>query len=96
MVYLVCFDKPYVGQQAKPTNKLMKVRHYIGFTVRKSHKTRLEEHQKGRGSKLLRAVAKAGIPFDVVKTWPKGDRTFERSLKKQRNAPRFCPNCSKG
>ena len=35
-----------------------------------------------------------GIQFNVVRTWPDGDRNFERSLKNKKKASRFCPICN--
>ena len=89
MVYLICFARPY------PRGSRGTIRHYIGFT--RSAETlprRVEHHRNGTGSRLLAAVAHAGIGFDVVRTWPDGDRTHERRLKKQKHAPRLCPVCS--
>lgn len=80
-VYLICFDKHY--HHAK---------HYIGFTDA-GVEQRLEKHRLGVGAKLLRAVSKADIEFDVVRIWEDVDRHFERKLKNRKNAKRLCPRC---
>ncbi len=87
MVYLLHFDR-----------KLSHAQHYIGFVDHLAHHTlesRLEYHRKGTGSKLLKAVVGAGIGFQVARTWPAGDRNFERQLKNKKNASKLCPLCKK-
>lgn len=88
MIYLVHFEQP-----------LAHARHYLGFVDTekdrdpvKALESRLDYHRRGRGSKLLAAVARAGIPFDVVRTWPEGTRTQERKLKGH-SSTRICPVC---
>jgi len=71
--------------------KFKHVQHYIGWTTNLDG--RFERHTNGRGSRLLQFVSAAGISFEVVRTW-KGDRKFERKLKKQKQGPRLCPVCS--
>lgn len=84
MVYLIHFQKSYYHSQ-----------HYIGYSENgHTLKKRIEHHQNGNGAKLLRAVSKAGIPFEIVRVWKDGDRNFERKLKNQKNAKRFCPICN--
>jgi hypothetical protein len=83
MVYLIHFAKPF--HHAK---------HYVGFsTDADSLPRRIERHASGRGSKLMAAVARAGIGFHVVRTWPDATRDDERKLKNAKNTPRFCPVC---
>lgn len=79
-VYLIHFDRG-----------LSHARHYIGWT--QDLPARLARHRAGVGSKLMRAVGAAGIPWRVVRTWTDVDRHFERSLKNQKNAGRLCPRC---
>lgn len=83
MIYLLHFSRPYKG-----------TRHYIGQTGAGRLADRLHEHRTGRGSAFLHAVAKAGITFQVVRTWARGNRDFERSLKNRKNASLLCPRCS--
>lgn len=83
MVYLIHFDKP-----------LHHANHYIGYAKTKaSFNRRIERHRNNTGARILVAVNNAGILWDVVMIWPKGDRTFERKLKNQKNSKRYCPNC---
>lgn len=82
-VYLIHFEKPF-----------RHARHYIGFVEHaRNLNRRLEHHRAGRGSRLLRAVAQAGISFEIVRIWAEGDRSFERKLKNRKEAPTFCPVC---
>lgn len=85
MVYLIHLDTP-----------LAHARHYIGFTPGKGKRAlnkRMTKHKNGTGSKFLNAVNKAGIGWNVVRTWDEGDRTFERKLKNQKKSSCFCPEC---
>lgn len=82
-VYLLCFDK-----------KFRHAKHYIGFVEKNENLTkRLAHHRKGSGSKLMAAVAKAGIGFCVARIWPDGDRNFERKLKNRKKSSELCPYC---
>ena len=84
MVYLIHFNKAF-GH----------ARHYIGWTKDESTlPPRVEHHRKGSGARLMAAVSAAGIGFDVVRTWPDGDRAKERSLKGF-HGPRLCPVCKR-
>lgn len=83
MVYLLCFDKKY--KHAK---------HYIGFAHNEeTFKKRIEHHRKGQGARLMAVIAKAGIGFQVSRTWPEGDKNFERKLKNQKKSSALCPHC---
>ena len=83
MVYLLCFDK-----------KFKHAKHYIGFAEnQRTFEARMKHHAKGQGSRLMAAVAKAGIGFCVSRTWPDGDRNFERKLKNRKEASALCPHC---
>lgn len=79
-VYLLHFDRPF-----------RHARHYIGWTGG-DLEDRLEYHRRGWGSKLLKAVAEAGIGWTVARTW-EGTRHDERKLKNRKEAPRLCPVC---
>lgn len=87
-IYLLHFSEPYQHAQ-----------HYLGFVDTDRHsfeealESRLEFHRKGRGSRLLRAVSKAGIDWVVARTWKDGTRTDERRLKGRSNT-RLCPICN--
>jgi predicted GIY-YIG superfamily endonuclease len=78
-VYLIHLARPYHH-----------ARHYLGYTGDLAH--RLMQHHNGTGAKFLKAVTKAGIPFEVVRTW-EGYAALEKQLKAQKNAPRLCPVC---
>jgi hypothetical protein len=68
-------------------------KHYTGFAdSSRSLKSRLAEHEKGRGARLLQVVKAAGITWTLARTWP-GGRGRERQLKNQGGASRRCPEC---
>jgi predicted GIY-YIG superfamily endonuclease len=81
VVYLLHFERP-----------LHHAKHYLGCT--NDLTKRLKKHRTGNGSKLMRAVTKAGIGFIIAKTWH-GDRHFERWLHNKKNSPKFCPICQR-
>ena len=81
-VYLLHFDERY-----------QHVQHYLGFAFEDVDR-RLNTHRRGRGAKLTRAVAEAGIEMNIVRTWENVDRHFERKLKNRKNAKKLCPVCN--
>jgi hypothetical protein len=86
--YLLHFDHPYVSANGKGMAK-----HYSGWAARsKSLKSRLADHEHGRGARLLQVVKAAGITWKLARTWP-GGRDRERQLKNQGGASRRCPEC---
>ena len=65
--------------------------HYLGWTD--DLDKRLGQHRAGNGARLMEVVSLAGIAWKVVKVW-RGNRAYERLLKKRKNAPRrLCPVC---
>lgn len=80
-LYLIHFAAKYEHAQ-----------HYLGLSNDISR--RMEEHRSGQGNSLMKAVTRAGIPWDVVRTWKNADRILERRLKNQKNAWRLCPICN--
>ena len=74
------------------TAKYEHAQHYLGLS--NDVPRRMEEHRSGQGSPLMKAVTKAEIPWDVVRTWKDADRILERRLKNQKNAWRLCPICN--
>lgn len=80
-VYLVHFDEPF-GH----------ARHYLGYAGPGNLHARLAHHAAGSGANLLRHVAKAGIGWTLVRTWP-GSRDTERRIKRRGHGPRECPVC---
>lgn len=87
-VYLLHFDRPL----GDPQNPRAMASHYIGFARRLS--SRLEHHRAGTGASITRAVVQSGDnDFTVVRVWRRVDRNFERALKNQKNARRYCAIC---
>lgn len=83
MVYLIHFDQ-----------KLKHAQHYLGFVkTARGLDARMKHHLNGTGSKLMAALSQAGIKWSVVRTWPEGDRTFERTLKNRKKSASLCPIC---
>ncbi|HEY9906377.1 MAG TPA: hypothetical protein V6D18_02060 [Thermosynechococcaceae cyanobacterium] len=80
----------YLLHFSKPISPAHTTRHYLSYT--KNLKKRLQQHRDGKGSRLCEVALERGIGFEVAKVW-EGDRTLERQLKSQKNAPRFCPVC---
>ena len=73
--------------------KLHHAQHYIGWTkATRTIKRRINKHKRGEGSRLMAAVVKAGINFEVVFTKP-GTKTDERKMKNCKKSSRFCPKC---
>jgi predicted GIY-YIG superfamily endonuclease len=86
-VYLLHFDEPLGNKN----NKRAQAQHYIGYADRLDR--RLQEHLNGKGAKITQALVKAGIGFELVRTWT-GSRSYERQLKNRKNARALCPVCS--
>lgn len=88
MLYLIHFETP-LG------SKKHKAQHYLGFVEgdEQSVESRLMEHRAGWGAKITAAANRAGIRYDVVRTFP-GDRTRERQMKKWKKIGPMCPVCS--
>lgn len=81
MVYLIHFAQ-----------KLHHAQHYIGF-VDRNLKQRIKKHRSNTGAKLLAAVNRHGIQWEVVKVWEDGSRDLERRLKSRKKARCICPIC---
>jgi hypothetical protein len=80
-VYLLHFAEPF-GH----------ARHYLGWAGPGNLSTRLAHHAAGTGANLMRHVGKAGIAWELSRTWP-GDRRLERRLKNRGGHARLCPVC---
>jgi len=80
-VYLIHFDQ-----------KLKHAQHYIGFTTLPVEQ-RMARHRDKRGAAILRACARVGIGWNLVRVWEGGDRMLEIALKKRKNASYLCPVC---
>jgi predicted GIY-YIG superfamily endonuclease len=79
-VYLIHFAEP-----------LRHARHYLGYAD--NLEARLHHHKSGSGANLMRVVTRAGIEWEVVRTWEGATRGDERRMKNGRHVPRFCPVC---
>ncbi len=87
VVYLIHFGRK-LGNQDNPRGM---AGHYIGSACDLA--ARLERHRVGNGSRLMHAVAQAGIPWVLARTWEEGSRELERKLKSRKQASAFCPIC---
>ena len=85
--YLIHFDKP-IGH-----GRMGQAQHYLGSTT--NLKGRLYHHRNCNGSRIMAAVCKAGIPWQVVRTWESDTRETESQLKRAKNNRRLCPVCNK-
>ena len=85
MVYLLHFERPISSRHT--------CQHYIGYTDDLAR--RMQAHRAGNGARLVEVAAERGIGFEIVRVW-RGDRAFERRLKRQHNGPRLCPICGDG
>jgi hypothetical protein len=92
LVYLLHFDQPYIPYPDAPA--IACAGHYTGFAAGgpRQLQRRLAKHGTADGAKLMLAVARAGITWQLARTWP-GDRNLERRLKTQGGAARRCPLC---
>ncbi|MBX3058284.1 MAG: endonuclease [Anaerolineae bacterium] len=65
--------------------------HYIGYADDLA--ARIQKHTAGNGSRFMQVAKQRQIGFQVARVW-RGDRTFERSLKRRKSANRLCPICA--
>src|SRR6266498_4099229 len=82
-VYLIHFDQP-IGNPTEPKGR---VQHWT-----QDLRSRLAEHEAGRGARLLEVIRDAGLGWKLARTWS-GDRKRERQMKDQGGASRHCPEC---
>jgi hypothetical protein len=54
---------------------------------------RLDAHRHGRGARLMEVITKAGITWQLARTWP-GGRDRERAIKNRHEGPQLCPICT--
>ena len=92
LVYLLHFDELYVPYPGAPACAC--AGHYTGFARGgpRALKRRLRRHGTAGGARLMLAVTRAGITWQLARTWP-GDWDLERRLKAQGGASRRCPLC---
>jgi hypothetical protein len=93
LVYLLHFDRFYVPYQGAPPCAC--AGHYTGFAIGgpAGLARRLARHGTGEGARLMLAVARAGIGWQLARVWWPGTRDLERRLKIQGGASRRCPLC---
>lgn len=91
IVYLLHFTQRY------PTGH--RPQHYLGVAA--DLPKRLREHRAGnpgKGGALPRAMAQAGISFELVASWefkePWQAFAHERALKRAHHHARLCPRCN--
>lgn len=67
--------------------------HYLGFA--EDINARVRQHVTGsrKASPLVSAAVGAGCTVTLARTWPEGDRTLERRLKRHHQIARHCPLC---
>ena len=90
-VYLLAFYRngahvAYGG--ASPRGRAL---HYCGWAS--NIRARLAAHLAGEGSRLCRAVARAGYEIRLVRVWHGRGRDYERALKARHNLAPVCPVC---
>lgn len=92
-VYLVCLDRP-VGN---PASRYGYAGHYAGTCRDGRLYARMREHEAGNDARLMMAAARAGIGFELVRTWP-GGFAEERAVKGRpcgsRELKEKCPRCN--
>lgn len=88
MVYLICLSSPLQRKSGG-------ARHYIGYSP-DAHTLgcRVRQHCQGKGARFTQVAVERGIELNFVRLWAEGDRRFERQLKRQKNARRYCPICN--
>ena len=87
-VYLIHLLRPL----GNPNNPRGMASHYLGYAEH-DLAARLERHRVGNGSRIMAAVAKAGIPWVLARVWEGASRDDERRLKSLKHASRLCPYC---
>jgi hypothetical protein len=92
LVYLLHFTRLYVPYPGAAPCAC--AGHYTGFAAGgpRALRRRLSQHGTTAGARLTLAVARAGIGWELARTWP-GTRELERRLKIQGGARRRCPLC---
>jgi hypothetical protein len=92
IVYLLHFDQTYEPYPGAPRRDC--AQHYTGLAPGgpRTLARRLARHGTARGARLMLAVRKAGITWQLARTWP-GGPARERQLKQQGGAARRCPLC---
>lgn len=71
-------------------------KHYIGWSPDAQVHARIKKHTRGAGSALCREAVNRGSQIVLVMLWPHATKEFERRLKRQGGAVRWCPECCTG
>lgn len=79
--YLLHFSTPYKHAA-----------HYLGWA--QDIPDRVNQHRNGSGARLPQVVVESGRELIVSRIWLGANKTTERRLKNQKNAPLLCPICS--
>lgn len=82
-VYLLHFSKPLAGR----------FQHYLGKTSRADVMVRVNEHRSGRGARICRKAAEAGIELVLARVWKDAPWDEEARLKSRGGFKRLCPVC---
>lgn len=84
--YLLHFSAPL----GNLSNVRAQAQHYSGWC--EDLEARIAQHLAGEGSKITRAAIAQGIEISLVATW-RAPLSFEKYLKRRKDAPRLCPIC---
>ena len=90
-VYILHLSKPLMRGTSR-TGKPLMAGHYTGYAD--DLLSRLFKHYDGKGSRFTRVCFLRGVDMQLARVWEGADRTFERKVKKCRNARRLCPICN--
>lgn len=85
-VYLLHFARP-LGNLRNPRGQ---AQHYVGFATDVDE--RVGQQLAGIGARITRAAVAQGIEISLVAAW-QAPLSFEKHLKRLKNAPRYCPVC---
>ena len=80
--YLLHFHAPYKH-----------ARHYLGWIPTRNLKARLLEHHNGQGSPLIAAVHRAGITWQLARTWHHKNEASAQRLRRTQKPSVLCPVC---
>ncbi len=91
-VYLLHLARPYLPYPGAAPR--LGAQHYTGWAGggARGLARRLAQHGTAAGNPLLLAARRAGITWELARTW-EGTRARERQLKRQGSARRRCPLC---
>lgn len=69
--------------------------HYLGYADNIARRVREHVDATRRSSPLVRAAIGADCTVTLARTWPGGDRTLERRLKRHHGLRPHCPICTR-